>query len=101
MFKRHLTSLEDLHPGTELNGRVTNLTSFGAFVDCGVGCDGLIHNSRMGRFRGTVGLGDVVDIMVKSVNISKQRIELLLRNILSKFDPQILVSTGSFSCTKS
>ena len=46
-----MTSLSDLHPGTQLSGRITNMTSFGAFVDCGVGRGGLIHNSNMGQFK--------------------------------------------------
>ena len=97
MFKRDVTSLEDLHPGTRLSGRVTNMTSFGAFVDCGVGSDGLVHNSSMGRFKGKVGLGDLVEVTVKNVDIQKQHIALILTDISSRFDPQLLVSIGNLS----
>jgi len=97
LFKRNVTSLEDLHPGTRLSGRVTNMTSFGAFVDCGVGRDGLVHNSSMGRFKGKVGLGDLVEVTVKSVDIQKQHIGLILTDISSRFDPQLLVSIGNLS----
>jgi len=97
MFKQDVTSLEDLHSGTRLSGRVTNMTSFGAFVDCGVGRDGLVHNSSMGRFKGKVGLGDLVEVTVKSVNIQKQHIGLILTDISSRFDPQLLVSIGNLS----
>ncbi|KAL9954080.1 hypothetical protein ACROYT_G041574 [Oculina patagonica] len=99
LFKRNVTSLEDLHPGTHLSGRVTNMTSFGAFVDCGVGRDGLVHNSNMGRFKGKVGLGDLVEVTVKSVDIHKQHIGLVLTDITSRFDPQLLVSIGNLSQT--
>lgn len=97
MFKQDVTSLEDLHSGTRLSGRVTNMTSFGAFVDCGVGRDGLVHNSSMGRFKGKVGLGDLVEVTVKSVNIQKQHIGLILTDISSRFNPQLLVSIGNLS----
>lgn len=97
LFKRNVTSLEGLHPGTRLSGRVTNMTSFGAFVDCGVGRDGLVHNSSMGRFKGKVGLGDLVEVTVKSVDIQKQHIGLILTDISSRFDPQLLVSIGNLS----
>jgi len=99
LFKRNVTSLTDLHPGTQLSGRVTNMTSFGAFVDCGVGRDGLIHNSNMGRFKGKVGLGDLVEVTVKSVDIAKQHIQLMLTHISSRFDPQLLVTVGGSSKT--
>ena len=97
LFKRDVTSLEDLHPGTRLSGRVTNMTSFGAFVDCGVGRDGLVHNSSMGRFKGKVGLGDLVEVTVKNVDIQKQHVGLILKDISSRFDPQLLVSIGNLS----
>ena len=99
LFKRNVTSLEDLHPGTQLSGRVTNMTSFGAFVDCGVGRDGLVHNNNMGRFKGKIGLGDLVEVNVKSVNIEKQHIDLILKDITSRFNPQLLVSIGNLSQT--
>ena len=99
MFKRNLTSLADLHPGTRLSGRVTNTTSFGAFVDCGVGRDGLVHNSNMGQFKGKVGLGDLVEVTVKGVDTAKQHIQLVLTHISSRFDPQLLVTIGGLSKT--
>ena len=73
------------------------MTSFGAFVDCGVGRDGLVHNSSLGRFKGKVGLGDLVEVTVKSVDIQKQHIGLILTDISSRFDPQLLVSIGNLS----
>lgn len=92
IFKRNVTSLDDLQEGTQLSGRVTNMTSFGAFVDCGVGRDGLVHNSNMGRFNGAVGLGDLVEVTVDRVDLDKEHIHLALTGISSRFDPQLLVS---------
>lgn len=92
-----MTSLSDLHPGTQLSGRVTNMTSFGAFVDCGVGRDGLIHNSNMGQFKGKVGLGDLVEVTVKAVDLVKQHVQLILTKISSRFDPQLLVTVERLS----
>ena len=92
-----MTSLSDLHPGTQLSGRITNTTSFGAFVDCGVGRDGLIHNSNMGQFKGKVGLGDLVEVTVKAVDLVKQHIQLILTQISSRFDPQLLVAVEGLS----
>lgn len=92
-----MTSLSDLHPGTQLSGRITNMTSFGAFVDCGVGRDGLIHNSNMGQFKGKVGLGDLVEVTVKAVDLVKQHIQLILTQISSRFDPHLLVAVEGLS----
>lgn len=92
-----MTSLSDLHPGTQLSGRIANMTSFGAFVDCGVGRDGLIHNSNMGQFKGKVGLGDLVEVTVKAVDLVKQHIQLILTQISSRFDPQLLVAVEGLS----
>lgn len=73
------------------------MTSFGAFVDCGVGRDGLIHNSSMGQFKGKVGLGDLVEVTVKAVDLVKQHIQLILTHISSRFDPQLLVAVEGLS----
>ena len=43
LFRSTLTRLEDVSPGTQLTGRVSNVTDFGAFVDIGLGKDGLLH----------------------------------------------------------
>ena len=61
-------------------------------MDCGVGRDGLVHNSNMGRFNGAVGLGDLVEVTVDRVDLDKEHIHLALTGISSRFDPQLLVS---------
>ena len=48
-FREDVQKLEDLKPGMSLPGIVTNVTSFGAFVDIGVHQDGLVHVSQLGK----------------------------------------------------
>jgi uncharacterized protein len=76
--------LEDLEPGMVLEGVVTNVAAFGAFVDIGVHQDGLVHVSAMSRTfvsdpRSVVKSGDVVRVKVLSVDIPRHRISLTLR----------------------
>lgn len=61
-------------------GYVRNVTSFGAFVDIGVGPSGLIHISKMGGKK--VELGNKVEVQIANINMEQQRISLLLLNIL-------------------
>jgi len=74
--------IEDLKPGMELGGTVTNLTDFGAFVDLGVHRDGLIHISRFGKRvehpTDAVSIGQRVKVQVESVDIERHRIGLRL-----------------------
>ncbi|KFM61072.1 30S ribosomal protein S1, partial [Stegodyphus mimosarum] len=64
----------DLRINQELTGVVKNIAPYGAFVDIGVGSNGLIHISRM---RGKeLNIGDIVSVVVKSVDFEKKRIEL-------------------------
>ena len=97
LFKKNITSLKDIQPGSQLSGRVTNMISFGAFVDCGVGQDGLLHKNDMGQYEGKVGLGDIVEVTVESVDKIKQEIRLVLKEISSSFNPELLVSMGNLS----
>ena len=79
-----MESLADLEPGMVLEGVVTNVAAFGAFVDIGVHQDGLVHVSAMSRTfvsdpRSVVKSGDVVRVKVLSVDIARHRISLTLR----------------------
>ena len=79
-----MEKLEDLEPGMVLEGVVTNVAAFGAFVDIGVHQDGLVHVSAMSRTfvsdpRSVVKSGDVVRVKVLSVDIPRHRISLTLR----------------------
>jgi uncharacterized protein len=83
-FKEGVEALEDLRPGMLLEGIVTNVAAFGAFVDVGVHQDGLVHISAMSQSfvanpREVVRPGDVVRVKVLSVDVARKRISLTLR----------------------
>ncbi|KAL1472354.1 hypothetical protein MTO96_039395 [Rhipicephalus appendiculatus] len=76
LFKSGVLSLDEVHTGLELTGKVKNCTNFGAFVDIGVGTDGLIHVSQMNGQ--TVALGDRVTVRVINIERDRRRIGLRL-----------------------
>ena len=83
-FREDVRELSDLTPGMILEGVVTNVTNFGAFVDIGVHQDGLVHISRLAqRFvkdpREVVKAGDLVSAKVMSVDLQRKRVALTLR----------------------
>ncbi len=83
-FRDDVRELGDLEPGMVLEGVVTNVTNFGAFVDIGVHQDGLVHISRLAkRFvkdpREVVKAGDLVSTKVLSVDLPRKRVALTLR----------------------
>jgi len=83
-FKEGVEKVSDLKPGMLLEGAVTNVAAFGAFVDIGVHQDGLVHISALAnRFvedpREIVKPGDVVKVKVISVDLQRQRIALTMR----------------------
>jgi uncharacterized protein len=86
-FRADIKDMSDLKPGTDLEGTVTNVTNFGAFVDIGVHQDGLVHLSQMSnRFirdpREAVKVGDVVQVRVISVEPETKRIGLSMKALL-------------------
>ena len=83
-FAEGVESLTDLRPGMILEGTVTNVANFGAFVDIGVHQDGLVHISRLAdRFvrdpREVVKAGDIVRVRVLEVDLERRRIGLSMR----------------------
>ena len=83
-FRDDVTSLEDLKEGMILEGVVTNVTAFGAFVDVGVHQDGLVHVSRIAdRFvkdpAEVVKVGDKLKVKVLEVDLPRKRISLSAR----------------------
>jgi protein Tex len=83
-FAEGVETLDDLRPGMVLEGVVTNVAAFGAFVDVGVHQDGLVHVSAMSRTfvsdpHTVVKSGDVVRVKVLSVDVPRHRISLTLR----------------------
>src|SRR4029079_2768093 len=80
-FRDDVRTMEDLKPGMELEGVVTNVTAFGAFVDVGVHQDGLVHVSQLGdRFvkdpSDVVKVGDKLKVRVLEVDLGRKRIAL-------------------------
>jgi uncharacterized protein len=80
-FREDVRKIEDLAPGMELEGVVTNVTAFGAFVDVGVHQDGLVHVSRLAdRFvkdpHEVAKVGDRMKVRVLEVDLARKRIAL-------------------------
>ncbi|QNS03117.1 Tex family protein [Streptomyces xanthii] len=83
-FKEGVEKISDLEPGMVLEGVVTNVAAFGAFIDIGVHQDGLAHVSALSRTfvkdpRDVVKPGDIVKVKVLDVDVPRKRISLTLR----------------------
>jgi uncharacterized protein len=83
-FKEGVETVKDLKPGMILEGVITNVTNFGAFVDIGVHQDGLVHISAItDKFikdpREVVKTGEVVRVKVMEVDVARNRIALSMR----------------------
>ncbi|OCG12842.1 Tex family protein [Gilliamella apicola] len=83
-FADNIETMEDLKIGMIMEGAVTNVTNFGAFVDIGVHQDGLVHISALSdKFvedpRTVVKAGDIVKVKVVEVDIARKRIALSMR----------------------
>jgi uncharacterized protein len=78
LLRGEAMSMSDLPVGAILPGTVRNVVDFGAFVDIGVGQDGLVHRSRLGRGRHLhdLSVGDVIEVEVLSVETERGRIGL-------------------------
>jgi protein Tex len=83
-FKDGVQAIGDLTPGMELEGVVTNVANFGAFVDIGVHQDGLVHVSQLADCfvkdpRDVVKAGDIVKVRVVDVDLPRKRIALTMK----------------------
>ncbi|WP_294609645.1 Tex family protein [uncultured Gilliamella sp.] len=83
-FADNIETMQDLKVGMVMEGAVTNVTNFGAFVDIGVHQDGLVHISALSnKFvddpRTVVKAGDIVKVKVVEVDIARKRIALTMR----------------------
>lgn len=81
LLRTDVLSIEDLTVGMELKGTVRNVVDFGAFVDVGVGQDGLVHISKLSQNfvkhpKEVVAVGDTVTVWVDSVEVKRERIGL-------------------------
>ena len=84
-FQEGVHEIQDLTPGMMLEGVVSNVAAFGAFVDIGVHQDGLVHVSELAdRFvrdpREIVKVGDIVRVRVMDVDVQRKRISLSMRS---------------------
>lgn len=84
-FQEDVHEIRDLVPGMTLEGVVSNVAAFGAFVDIGVHQDGLVHVSELSdRFvrdpREVVKVGDIVRVRVLDVDVARKRISLSMRS---------------------
>ena len=86
-WRADVTSIKDLEPGMVLEGRVSNVTNFGAFVDIGVHRDGLVHVSELTNKwvadpREAVKVGEIVKVKVLEVDKQRERISLSIKALL-------------------
>lgn len=86
VLRSDVLSMEDLKPDMILKGTVRNVIDFGAFIDIGVHQDGLVHISELSEKYikhplEAVSVGDIVQVKVISVDMSKKRISLTMKNI--------------------
>ncbi len=91
-FAEGVEDIKDLKPGMSLEGTVTNVAAFGAFVDIGVHQDGLVHVSQLAdRFvkdpHEVVKAGDIVKVRVTEVDVPRNRIGLSMRKDGGKASP--------------
>lgn len=99
-FREGVESVGDLQPGMVLEGVVTNVAAFGAFVDIGVHQDGLVHVSALAnRFikdpHEVVKPGQVVKVKVIDVDLKRQRIALTMRLDEAASRPSVVTPSGS------
>ncbi|XP_053970251.1 S1 RNA-binding domain-containing protein 1 [Hylaeus volcanicus] len=80
LFRNSMLSINDIRTGTMLTGAVRNVTHFGAFVDVGVGRDGLVPSRFMNN--NTITIGQRVEVKVREVDLSRNRISLELMKAL-------------------
>lgn len=83
-FADGISEIEHLQPGMELEGIITNVTKFGAFVDIGVHQDGLIHISQLADHyikdpAEVVSAGQIVQVTVLEIDTARRRISLRRR----------------------
>ncbi len=86
ILRKDVLDMKDLVPGMELTGTVRNVIDFGVFVDIGVHQDGLVHisevcNRRLRHPSEVLKVGDIVKVVVLSVDINRHRISLSMKQV--------------------
>lgn len=99
-FKEGVEKISDLEIGMSLEGVVTNVANFGAFVDIGVHQDGLVHISHLADQyvsdpRNVVKTGDMVKVKVLEVDIDRKRISLSMKSSIDKSEFGTKTKSGS------
>ena len=89
MSRRHVAKLSDLQIGSLVKGTVRNVVDFGCFVDIGLKVNGLVHRSELTDRRikhplDVVSTGDIVDVMIISIDEARNRIGLSLKRVPKK-----------------
>ena len=89
LTRQAIVKLSDIQPGTIMRGTVRNITDFGAFVDIGIKTAGLIHISELSKKRvkhplDVISVGDILNVMVISVDEKRNRIGLSLKQVPEK-----------------
>lgn len=85
-FDADINSIDDLSPGMVLNGKVCNITAFGAFIDLGIKENGLLHVSQMGAGRVSnpsevVRINQIIRVKVLDVDLDRHRISLTVKDL--------------------
>lgn len=85
-FDADINSIDDLSPGMVLNGKVSNITAFGAFIDLGIKENGLLHVSQMGAGRVSnpsevVRINQIIRVKVLDVDLNRHRISLTVKDL--------------------
>lgn len=86
ILKSNILKIEDLKEGMILNGVVRNVVDFGAFIDMGVGVDGLLHISQISDsfikdIMGKINVGDILEVKVLDIDSKRNRIALTMKNL--------------------
>jgi len=87
-WRDDIRTIDDLNEGMTLEGRVSNVANFGAFVDIGLKADGLVHISELSNKwvddpRKVVQVGDIVKVMVKEIDLKRSRVGLSIKALQS------------------
>jgi protein Tex len=99
-WRADVTAVKDLQPGMVLEGRVSNVANFGAFVDIGVHRDGLVHVSELAhRYvadpRDAVKVGEIVKVKVLDVDYQRERISLSIKALQQPPAAPVRQASGS------
>lgn len=92
-------TMRDLDEGMVVTGKVTRLERYGAFVDIGIGRDGMLHVKEMGRGyvekpEDVVNVGDEIQVQVIGIDRRRGRIDLSIKELLPEPEPQMAMATS-------